>query len=207
MPRPSTYKEGAVFTRLTVIAKLPGNRALCRCVCGTEKAVNLRNLNNGKTRSCGCLHKELAAIQMKRVSTRHGLCGSVVYIAWQQMLQRCTNPKHHAYKDYGARGITVCARWQQFENFLADMGQPAPAMTLERKDNDSGYEPDNCIWAPRFAQANNRRSCVYLTFNGETKNISQWAAGLGVNRYMLYSRHDAGWPVERILTTPSRTKP
>ena len=80
------------------------------------------------------------------------------------MKQRCGNPKNHAYIDYGGRGITVCQRWQDsFENFLIDMGNRPPGMTLERKDNDGGYNPDNCEWATYSTQNNNRRNLKQFT--------------------------------------------
>jgi hypothetical protein len=72
------------------------------------------------------------------------------YVSWVQMKQRCSNPNHHAYGRYGARGITVCASWERYENFLADMGRkPSKSHSLDRIDNDRGYSPDNCRWATK----------------------------------------------------------
>lgn len=87
-----------------------------------------------------------------------------VYMAWRNMNQRCTNAKRVDYHGYGGRGIAVCERWREsFEAFLEDMGEPAPGYTLERKDNDRGYEPGNCLWATRRAQR--RNTCtVRLSF-------------------------------------------
>jgi len=130
----------------------------CRCDCGALLEVRTGHLKNGNTRSCGCLHVETSAAACVR-RTKHGRARSPEYAAYHAMLQRCTNARHKSFADYGGRGIAVCARWQEsFENFLADMGERPDGMSLDRIDNDRGYEPGNCRWATDAVQVQNRRS-------------------------------------------------
>lgn len=88
----------------------------------------------------------------------HGMRGTPTHNSWRSMKHRCLNPKGRQYPDYGGRGITVCARWMKFENFLADMGErPGKEYSLDRIDNDGNYEPSNCRWATRSEQQKNKR--------------------------------------------------
>ena len=127
------------------------------------------------------------------------------YRSWMHILQRCTNPKSHVYRFYGGRGIKVCARWRRFENFLADMGTRGPGMTIERIDNAGHYEPGNCRWATQKEQGFNRRSNRLITFYGETKTLTQWAEGLGIDAATLAYRVKH-WPLVTALTTPRRAR-
>jgi hypothetical protein len=172
----------------------------CGCACGNVKVVrgqHLKSKNHG-IRSCGCL--------MRR--TTHGQAGlgkrTKTYRCWQNMLDRCYNPNKTGYKYYGGRGITVCRRWREsFENFYADMGDKPPGMTLERIDNNRGYSPDNCKWATRSEQNQNRRNAALITYKGRTHNIVLWARKLGINSKTLWNRlHRYGWSLERALTEP-----
>lgn len=152
---------------------------ICRCECGTERAVLGAELRRGASRSCGCLQREVAAA-MKRV---HGASADKRpgYYSWQNMRARCNNPKHPHFSYYGARGITVCERWKDFAAFIEDMGAPESGMTLERIDVDLGYSPENCRWASRSEQMRNTRRNVFLTHDGRTQVVADWAAELGVS--------------------------
>jgi len=122
---------------------------------------------------------------------------------WVNMKQRCSNPDNIGYKYYGGRGITVCERWMVFENFFKDMGpRPTPRHSIERRDNDKGYGPDNCYWATPAQQNRNTRRTRMLEFNGKRQCMADWAEELGITSSLLCSRLDRWkWPIERALTT------
>jgi hypothetical protein len=143
------------FGRLVVLSQ-EGRDSKVRCDCGAEKTVASHRLVVGQTRSCGCLSAELSSIRNRT----HGATGTTTYQTWNAMHRRCTNPKARDYPYYGGRGITLCERWQTFENFRADMGERPDSLTLDRIDNDGDYEPGNCRWATRLQQTRNRRCSV-----------------------------------------------
>jgi hypothetical protein len=139
------------------------------------------------------------------VKFTHGMSGTRAHSIWMGMRQRCRNPNNPHFDKYGGRGIVVCERWQSFENFFADMGDPGPKLTLERIDNDGNYEPDNCKWASRRVQMNNRRVCRYFTANGETRTLSEWSRISGIHRNTLDQRIAAGETIEQALDPARRT--
>ena len=125
------------------------------------------------------------------------------YYVWDAMKQRCNNPKHKAYKNYGGRGITVGEEWILFSNFYRDMGdRPTPLHTLDRKDNEKGYYKENCRWDLSVVQNNNRRTNVRITFGNETHTLAEWARIKGLSINVLFERMKAGWSIEKSLTRP-----
>lgn len=152
---------GQRFGRWVVLARLPNRgtgkqtRAFwaCRCDCGTEQPVAADGLQRGASLSCGCLNVWLATLR----GTRHGMYGTQVYRCWGNMRRRCQNPRNPKYPDYGGRGIRVDPRWESFDQFYADMGDPPPKRSLDRIDNDGPYAPDNCRWARATTQNRNQR--------------------------------------------------
>ncbi len=132
--------------------------------------------------------------------TRHGMHGTPTWAAWKDMKARCSNPNLKNYHRYGGRGITFCERWKSFDAFLEDMGNRPDGMTIERKNNDGPYSPDNCKWASRDEQANNTRRNRFVCAMGRTQTISQWAKEFGVSRFLIRDRLDKGIPADLVIS-------
>ena len=127
------------------------------------------------------------------------------YKIWCGIKDRCSNPRTRIFRHYGGKGIFLCARWQKFENFLADMGVCPSGLEIDRIDNSKGYEPGNCRWATRQQQCRNYSRNVLLSFRGETKTMIEWSEILSLPYHTLKKRVQAyGWSVDRALTSPVR---
>jgi hypothetical protein len=125
------------------------------------------------------------------------------YQCWQDMRQRCHNPKNHNFKNYGGRGISICQEWTTFEGFLSSMGLKPDGLTLERKDNDAGYSPANCRWATRMEQRRNQRTCRYVELNGRRMTLREAATEIGMHETTLQQRMDyRGMTFEQAISTP-----
>ena len=186
---------------------------LCRCDCGEFRVVQEGNLRSGMARSCGCFKRDNA----RALYTTHGATHTPLYRRYRTMVERCENPRNAKFPRYGGRGITVCARWRAaFEAWRADMGEPPPGATIERRENDAGYwcghceeclrlaRPANCRWANAVEQGRNKRNNRMMTFGGETLCVSEWAARLNVSMGTLWSRLDRGMSDAETLTRPFR---
>lgn len=208
-----SIKVGDRFSRLVILrqSKREGEpRWICRCDCGDEKEILDRSLKNGHTRSCGCIHRE-RAVRLGQGKRTHGHSPkpngkqqlTAEYQAWRSMRRRVLDPTSSSYKDYGGRGITICQRWLIFENFLADVGlKPDPSFTLERRDNNGPYSPENCYWASRTTQGRNKRNNVRVTIDGVTRTISEWAEVSGIKAGTLQQRVKYNWPSNLLLEPP-----
>ena len=198
--RKLTVSPGQRFHRLTIIlASFHVGKEIyhrCRCDCGTEKTMLARNVEAGKSKSCGCLARE----KSKNHAT-HGLSKTPIYQTWSRMCTRCDNPNVDRYKNYGGRGIRVCDRWKKFENFYSDMGDiPGPEYSLGRIDNNKDYCPENCRWETIEQQLNNTSRTIWIEHDGQRMSLSQWALKLGVPYSLLMNRYKAGWSDEDIFS-------
>lgn len=130
----------------------------------------------------------------------HGMRKTAEYRCWMGMRDRCNNKNSKYFKNYGARGIKLSPRWDKFENFFADMGKRPTGTFIERIDNEKGYSPDNCKWADRVEQNNNKRTNRLLIFRGETKTATQWGKIYGISYNTITERLARGWSVEKAIT-------
>ena len=204
MARKAKDLSGQRFDRLTVILKHPSNvknghvRWECLCDpkyggCGNITIVNVSHLKNGHVRSCGCFRKEN--------KTTHGFSDSPEYGIWNAIKKRCYNPNNQYYSNYGGRGITMSDEWKEsFEAFYRDMGpRPSHKHTIDRRENDKGYSKDNCRWATRIEQNNNRKNNIYYEFDGERKTLGEWCSELDLNYDAVYYRLQKGMEFEDAL--------
>lgn len=198
--------EDRRFGLLLVLAYLGRQRYVVECECGTIKSVHSYKLRSRNTRSCGCLRDKMCGVNF----TKHGGRYTKEYSIWQAMKNRCYSPNSPDYLRYGGRGIRVCDRWLDpehgFENFFADMG-PRPVSngkrsyySIERKDNDGDYCPENCYWATVTEQANNRRNNRVEEYNGRRQTVAQWIAELGVNISTFHNHLRCGKAFKDVMT-------
>lgn len=197
---------GQTFHRLTVVShfgKKRGQQAWhCRCICGGQTICTSADLKRGHSKSCGCLQRERVK-STGEANRTHGLTQHPEFNIWNCMIRRCCDTKHPRYADYGGRGITVCDRWRESPaNFFADMGPRPRGYTIERKNNDRGYCPDNCEWIPKPDQNKNTRETRLISFNGETLHLAEWTRRLRMSHSVIQNRLKRGWTIAEALTTP-----
>jgi hypothetical protein len=193
---------GKRFGKLVVIARVLPNdkwnstRWLCKCDCGNKKVITRNSLIRG-TKSCGCL-------RLEKITT-HGKKETRLYKIWEGIKSRCNNPNDTGYKYYGGRGIKVCKEWQNdFESFYkwAIENGYQDNLTLDRINNDGDYEPSNCRWVNMKTQQRNRRDAVYVTINGVTKHLLEWAEIVGIKKQTIVTRYYKGVRGNELLAPP-----
>jgi len=195
---------GQRFGRLTVLNRTESLKNCsaweCRCDCGAIKVIRGTALRAGSIVSCGCYNRENHTKHGRRCDRKNNKSDRT-YTSYISMKARVLNPKAHAYKNYGGRGIKICESWLEggFEQFLADMGERPDGKSLDRIDCNGDYCPENCKWSTREEQAENRRSSILVTFNGETKCISAWARELSVERYAIHSLIKKGKTLDELF--------
>lgn len=206
----NTISKGQMFGRLKVIGdgrKIKGRlKYLCECSCEkhTQKLIDKNCLLSGRTLSCGCLRNKKVRERM----TKHGGKKKRLYHVWLSIKERCYNINDNRYKNYGGRGITVCDEWKDdyaaFEVWAIENGYDENAQygecTIDRIDFDKSYSPDNCRWISLKEQNNNRTTTIWLTHNGKTQTLLDWAKELQINPKTLRTRINRGWSTEDVLT-------
>lgn len=199
------------FGRLTVIERGPNQTRkcgqkfatwICKCDCGNTAVVAGYRLRNGSTKSCGCFRSEMMATHRKS--------NTKLYSVWASMRKRCNSEKDDSYKHYGGRGIKVCDAWnnsfEEFYKWSMENGYKE-GLSIDRIDVNGDYYPENCRWATWIEQANNTRKNKFLTFNGETYTMAEWARITGIPEGVIQLRLSRlGWSVERALTEKVRGK-
>ncbi len=206
---------GQKFGRLTVLERAFTRKGQlfwkCECDCGRVCIVQGSSLRGRRTRSCGCLHDQMARVRINEVNCSHpsSIIDKRLYQVWSNMRQRCSNPNHPEYQNYGGRGIKVCLEWDTdffaFEKWALENGYKH-GLSIDRIDNNGYYSPNNCRWADCLIQSNNQRKTIMLTYKGETKALRFWADEFGLPRNVVKCRIRAGWTVERALTEPIHKK-
>lgn len=190
--------EGMTFNYLTVLEWVSKGvyKWKCICICGKIYFGNGTQIETGIVKSCGCMAGK--ATSDRQIT--HGMSYSEEYEIFKNIQQRCTNPKNPHYKNYGGRGIDICERWtNNFHNFYQDMGKrPSALHSVERRENDLGYSPENCYWATKKEQSRNKRSSVFITFQNRTMILADWASELKVYDSTIRNRMKKGESFESI---------
>lgn len=208
MAKKIQVNPGDRYERLTIIEEVepvwysgkPCRRFLCGCECGKKVVVKFASLRAGATKSCGCLNLEIVIKHGQARGTERGL----TYRSWMSMRARCLCLVAPDYDRYGGRGIKICAQWDDFKTFRADMGErPSIRHSIDRIDPNGDYTPENCRWATMKQQGRNRRNNRMLTYNGKTLCLSEWAERTGISLAALRCRLDiCGYTTEEALTLP-----
>lgn len=201
---------GKRFGRLTVLGRSqePSEKIkwICKCDCGTIKAIYGDCLKNGNTKSCGCFKTENAKLLYSGLRQKN----KTLYGIWWSMRQRCNNKNSKSYHNYGGRGIKVCDEWNaSFENFYywAYSNGYENGLQVDRIDNNGDYSPNNCRWVNTEVQANNKRNVKLYEIDGQKKSLPQWCREYNASYYTVRQRVcKLGWDIKDALVIPSQRK-
>lgn len=175
----------------------------CKCDCGNIKILRGGNLKSGRVKSCGCLSVRRSRERRKYSDTNTR--SSPEYRAWAAMKNRCSNEKIKNYPRYGGRGISVSPKWDDFNDFLRDIGlRPSPKHSLDRINNNGNYEPGNCRWATWKEQQRNRSSNRKIVYNNQIITLTELAEIAGIRKDSMAYRLNAGWDLEKAVTQEIR---
>ena len=192
---------GKRFGKLTVVRYLGrkghGSFWECKCDCGNVVNCYYGNLVKGSSTSCGCMRSTYA----KAFRNCHGESTGILYSRWAGMKNRCYNPNAKEYENYGGRGIKVCDEWLTywpFREWAYENGY-SEELTLDRIDVNKGYSPENCRWISWEEQAGNKRTSMFIEYNGIKKTAAEWGRELGIGKDTITYRVRAGWSPEECL--------
>lgn len=200
---------GKQFGNLTVLRRVgstPKTKAgyvtttwLCKCaLCGGEVVMTKNSITDRINQNCGC-------VKIRKSKLKHGMSKTPLYQCWQSMKDRCLNPNDAEYKNYGGRGIKVCDEWLGYygsRNFFdwALANGYKEGLTIDRIDVNGNYEPGNCRWVTKQAQAHNRTDTIWVELDGERMSLAQACAKTGVNYFTAHNRYKSGKTVSELFT-------
>ena len=199
--------KGQKFGRLIALEYVGHSLWKCQCDCGKTKLVRYDALHSGRTRSCGCFHRDVFSTWTPQNKT-HGMRNSPEFNIWSMMKNRCSNPNCNRHQFYSDKGIKVCDRWlgpDGFIHFIEDMGmRPGPNYSIDRIDNDGDYCPENCRWATDKEQANNHSNNFIVEYNGRRQTLALWCEELSLPYGTIWMRFRRGWSAKRAFEQPLR---
>lgn len=207
---------GKKFNRLTVIKRVGSDKYgnikwLCICDCGNTTIVAGNELKRGGVKSCGCFRKQFAKQRASSVALhkKHGKRQTRLYTIWEGIKQRCYNEHSINYNNYGGRGIKVCDEWSNsFESFYnwAIQNGYEESLTIDRINNEDGYNPNNCRWVSNLEQQNNRRNNIQISHFNKTQSLSKWAKELNIPYHILYYNIKHGLSLQQIVDKLNKKK-
>jgi len=194
MSKKDLIKIGQIYSRWTVLSYVVGERVQCKCECGELKTIKFYSLLDGSSKSCGCLQREIAAVNGRKILTTHGESKTRLFKTWAKIHQKCNNLKCTQYKYYGGKGITVCKEWSEFTTFKkwAMENGYTDKLTIDRINGNEDYNAGNCRWATMEVQNNNKSNNIFLTINGEEKTLANWCKHYGVDYKSAWGRYSRG---------------